>query len=149
MYTVEYRRFYLRDLESIVIWPSRLWALRFVIPVLLVVLGIGLWQWVNLTPGAIFGGLGVSWLALELVLGPTAEARIRTTGVTVDLPLVKRMRRARKVLAKIDEAARAVRAVTEHPTSAMNSPQAAEPSAPTSSEAAPVTQAPVTQTNGS
>ena len=32
MYTVEYRRFYLRDLESITVWPSRMWKLRVIIP---------------------------------------------------------------------------------------------------------------------
>ena len=32
MYAVEYRRFYLRDLESIVVWPSRTWLLRPIIP---------------------------------------------------------------------------------------------------------------------
>jgi hypothetical protein len=31
MYAVEYRRFYLRDVESIVVWPNRLWLLRMVI----------------------------------------------------------------------------------------------------------------------
>ena len=27
MYAVEYRRFYLRDLESIVVWPTRTWSI--------------------------------------------------------------------------------------------------------------------------
>src|SRR5438105_9820685 len=30
---IEYRRFYVRDLESIVVWPSRLWMWRLVISV--------------------------------------------------------------------------------------------------------------------
>lgn len=110
MYAVEYRRFYLRDLESIVVWPSRRWLMRPVIPgVFLVSLGGSLWHWVNVTSGAVAVGVGVAWAALELVLGPTAESRIRTEGATVDLPLVKRTRRARKVLAKIDAALRASR----------------------------------------
>ena len=28
MYSVEYRRFYLRDLDSIVVWPNRIWLWR-------------------------------------------------------------------------------------------------------------------------
>lgn len=145
MYSVEYRRFYLCDLESIVVWPSRLWLLRLIIPaVLLAALSVALWQWANPTAGGIFGGLGLAWVALELALGPTANARIRTTGASVDLPLVKRTRRARKVLGKIDEAVRAVRGIAEHPTAPVTGPQPAEPSVQRSSEAAPVT-----QTNGS
>lgn len=110
MYVVEYHRFYLRDLESIVVWPSRLWPLRLLIPfVLLAALGASLWQWANSTAGEIFTGIALGWLVLELALGQTAQARVRATGVSVDLPLVKRARRARKVLAIIDEAVRASR----------------------------------------
>ena len=117
MYAVEYRRFYLRDLESIVVWPNQLWLLRVTIPaVLFAALGASLWAWANSTAGAIFGGLGLAWVALELAFGPTARSRIRTTGATVDLPLVKRTRRARKVLAKIDAAVRAARGVVGQST---------------------------------
>jgi len=42
---------------------------------------------------------GLVWVAAELAIGPTAGSRIRTTGASVDLPLVARTRRARKVLA--------------------------------------------------
>jgi hypothetical protein len=138
MYTVEYRRFYLHDLESIVVWPSRTWLWRPTIPgVPLVLLGASLWHWVNFTAGAIACGAGLAWTAFELALGPTAKSRIRTTGATVDVPLVKRARRARKVLAKIDVAVRTVRGgVTEQPT-ALNSSQPAKPSIQSSSEPAP------------
>ena len=108
MYAVEYRRFYLRDLESIVVWHSRTWLLRPAIPgVLLLALGGLLWHWVNFTTGAIAGGTGLAWAAVELGLGPTAQSRISTTGASVDMPVVKRTRGARKVLAKIDAAVRA------------------------------------------
>ena len=152
MYAVEYRRFYLRDLESVVVWPSRLWLLRLIIPgVLLAALGASLWQWVNSTVGTIFGSVGLAWVALELALGPTAGSRIRTTGASVDLPLVKRTRRARKVLTKIDAAVRATRGVIEQPTAPATIPQPAGPSVQTSSEAASATVsiADATQTNGS
>jgi hypothetical protein len=138
MYAVEYRRFYLRDLESIVVWPNRMWVLRPSIPgVLLVALGAVLWYSVDFTTGAIFGGTGLAWASLELALGPTAEARIRTTGGTVDLRLVKRTRRARKVLAKIDVAVRAARGgAIEAPTAPVLATQSASPSIQTSSETA-------------
>lgn len=139
MYTVEYRRFYLRDLESITVWPSPFWLLRPVIPgALLVALGASLWHWVDSTTGAIFVGIGLAWIAWELALGPTAKSRIRTTGASVELPVVKRTRRARKVLAKIDAAVRAARAgLTEQPPAPIDGPQSAKPSGQTSSESAP------------
>jgi hypothetical protein len=138
MYVVEYRRFYLRDLESIVVWPSRTWLLRPIISgVLLAALGALVWHWVNFKAGAIAGSAGLTWAALELGLGPTAKSRIRTTGATVDLPLVKRIRRARKVLAKIDAAVRAARdGVTEQSVAPIDRPQPT-PSDQASSESSP------------
>jgi hypothetical protein len=152
MYAVEYRRFYLRDLESIVVWPSRLWLWRLVIPgVLFAALAIAFWQWVDSTVGAIFAGVGLAWMAAELALGPTAGARIRTTGASVDLPLVARTRRARQVLAKIDGALHTARGGAEQPTAPVTSAQPADPSVQTNSEAptGAVSIADATQTNGS
>jgi hypothetical protein len=152
MYAVEYRRFYLRDLESIVIWPTRVWLWRMVLVVVLFgALGIAFWQWVDSTAGAIFGGLGLAWVLAELALGPTAAARIRTTGVSVDLHLVARTRRARKVLGKIDAAIRAARGGVEQSTASVTSAQPAEPIVQTNSEAPSGTAsiADATQTNGS
>lgn len=123
MYTVEYRRFYLRDLESVTVWPSKMWKLRVIIPTAILV-GIGGLVWVlsdatpaEITIAATFGALGLLWLVRELALGPTAYARIQTTGATVELPLVRRTRFARRVLARVDEAVRASRAVQQPATS--------------------------------
>jgi hypothetical protein len=151
MYAVEYRRFYLRDLESIVVWPSRLWLWRLIIPgALILALGAFLWQSVNATAGEIFTGSGLGWMVLELALGPTAASRIRATGVTLDLPLVPRTRRAEKVLAVVDEAVRASRDVTMQPTAPIPSPQPAAVSVQTDLE--PTSAAPsiadASQTNG-
>jgi hypothetical protein len=139
MYTVEYRRFYLRDLESIVVWHSRTWLLRPAIPgVLLLALGGLLWHWLNFTAGAVAGGAGLAWAALELGLGPTAQSRIRTTGASVDLPIVKRTRSARKVLAKIDGAVRATRGdAMAQRIAPVGQPHPATPSNQTSSESVP------------
>ena len=116
MYVVEYRRFYLRDLESIVVWPNRLWLFRLIVPgVLFAALGASLWQWVNSTAGEIFIGIAATWVLVELALGPTAGSRIRATGVIVDLPLLVRTRRAGKVLGAIDAAVRASRNLTVQP----------------------------------
>jgi hypothetical protein len=151
MYAVEYRRFYLRDLEYIMVWPSRLWLWRLIIPaVLLAALGVSLWRWVNSTAGAIFSSVALAWAGLELALGPKARSSIRTTGATIDLPLVKRTRRARKVLAKIDAAVRATRGVIEQPTALASITSPAEPQVQTRSEAAATASIPVaTPTNGS
>jgi hypothetical protein len=144
MYTVEYRRFYLRDLESITVWPSRAWLLRpIVCGVLLGGLGAWLWYSVNVAAGAIAGGTGLAWAAMELALGPTARSRIRTSGASVDLPVVKRTRRARKVLAKIDVAVRTARVgAAEQRSAPIDGPQPAQPSSQTSSESVP-TAAPI------
>lgn len=139
MYAVEYRRFYLRDLESIVVWPNRWWLLR---PTLwglsLIALGGLFWYYVNFPSGAIFGGAGLAWVALELALGPTALTRIRTSGLTLDLPIVKRVRRASKVLAKIDAAVRGARGGTlAQATIPITGMQQARPSTQTTSETSP------------
>jgi hypothetical protein len=152
MYAVEYRRFYLRDLESIVVWPTRVWLWRMaLVLVLFGALGIAFWQWVDSTTGAIIGGVGLAGLLAELALGPTAAARIRTTGASVDLPLVARTRRGRKVLGKIDAAIRAARGGVEQATAPVTSTQPAEPVVQMSSEApsGTVAIADATQTNGS
>ena len=151
MYTVEYRRFYLRDLESIVVWPRRSWLYRLIIPgVLFAALGAALWQWTNSTSGAIFAGIGLAWVLLELALGPTAESRVRATGVSVDLPLVKRTRRARKVLKTIDAAVRASRDIATSPAVSIPGLQPAGVSVQTNSEAASAAPsiADASQTNG-
>lgn len=150
MYVVEYRRFYLRDLECVVVWRSRLWLWRMIVPgVLFGALGACLWQWVNSTSGEIFAGIGLAWVVLELALGPTASSRIRATGVSVDLPLAKRTRRAHKVLAAIDAAVRASRVATT-PAVSMPSLPSAGVSVQTNSEAgsAAPSIADASQTNG-
>ena len=96
-------------------------------------LGYAFWQWVNFTTGAIVGSIGLAWIALELVLGPTAKSRICTSGASVDLAVVQRTRRAHKVLAKIDAAVRAARGATAQPSAPLISPQLAEPSVPSTS----------------
>lgn len=152
-YMVEYRRFYLRDLESIVVWPDRMWPLRPIIPgVLFGGLAVPLGLWVSSTSGVIFAGIGLAWVALELLLGPTAKSRIKTTGATVELPLVRRTRRARRILAEIDAAVRVAKGgVMSQPVAPMAGAQPAEPSVQASAEATSVA-APVvdpTGTNGS
>ena len=152
MYAVEYRRFYLRDLESIVVWPTRAWLWRTALLVVLFGgLGVAFWQWVDATTGAIFGGVGLAWVLAELALGPSAGARIKTTGASVDLPLVARTRRARKVLAKIDAAIRAARGGVEQPTAPVTGVQPAELPVQTNSKApsGTVSIADATQTHGS
>ena len=152
MYSVEYRRFYLRDLDSIVVWPNRLWLWRMALAaVLFAGLGVVFWKWVDSTTGAILGGVGLAWVAAELAMGPTAAARICARGASADLALVARTRRARKVLAKIDAAVRAARGGAAQLTAPVTSAQPAEPSVRTNFEAPSgvVSVADATKTNGS
>ena len=136
MYAVEYRRFYFRDLESVMVWPSRLWPLRLLTPaVVLAAIGALFWLWMNATAGEIFVGMSLAWILLELALGPTAKSRVRTTGSSVDLPLVQRTRRAPKVLVAIDEAVRASREATLQSAVSVSSQQTGI-SVQTNSEAA-------------
>jgi hypothetical protein len=151
MYAVEYRRFYLRDLEYIMVWPGRSWLWRMIIPaVLLAGLGVSLWQWVDSTAGAIVCSMALAWVGLELALGPTAKSRVCTTGASIELPLVKRTRRARKVLAKIDAAVRSTRGVGEEPPAPASVPSPAEPRLQMSSDvSATASITATTPTNGS
>jgi hypothetical protein len=141
MYAVEYRRFYLRDLESIVVWPNRAWWLRPLIPMVLMGGVAALWNKVNSTTALVIAGIGFASAVVELVLGPTAESRIRTTGATVDLPIVKRTRRAQRVLDTIEAAVYIARGnVAEQPTvHAKESAQ--QPSIQLTSDAPPVSDA--------
>lgn len=113
--------------------------------VLLGSVGVSLWVWVNSISGAIFTGVAVAWVALEFALGPTAKSRIHTVGATVDLPLVKRIRRAQNVLATIDAAVRDAR-VVEQPSAAARIYSQPASNAETISESS-VTAAAATQTN--
>ncbi len=152
MYSVEYRRFYLRDLESIVVWPNRLWLWRMALAaVLFGALGVVFWKWVDSTTGAILGGVGLAWVAAELALGPTAGARVCTRGAMADLALVARTPRAPKVLAKIDAAVRAAHRGAQQPTAPLTSAQPAEPSVQTKFEApsGTISVADATETDGS
>jgi|SRR5215469_10980624 len=150
MYAVEYRRFYLRDIESITVWPRPMWISRLIIPVLLAALGAVLWLSTIATAGEVFLSLAAAWIALELALGPRAGSRIRTTGASVNLALVKRTRHARKVLAKIDAAVHATRGVPEPSTDPAIVAQPAEPALATGSEqSTAASSAATTQTNAS
>ena len=148
LYSVEYRRFYLRDLESILVWPSRLWKFRLIPGILIAFLGAYLWEFQSSTAGIILTSIGLAWIVLELALGPTAMARVRTTGASVDISLVKRTRRARGVLDAIDAAVHTTRHVAAQVT--MPGLQPKGPPIPTQSDAPSATPsiADASQTNG-
>ena len=129
---------------------SRSWWFRMITPgVLLAGIGALLWGRVNSTTGEIFVGLGLLWVMLELSLGPTAKSRVCTTGIIVEIPLVRRMPRAQKVLAKIDAAVRASRSVSEQPGAPTGISSAQHNAEATSETAAAVRIAAAAQTNAS
>lgn len=150
MYVAEYRRFYLRDLEYVMVWPSPAWRWRLIVPALLLgILGISLWVWVAPTAGEIFSGIALAWVLLELALGPTAKSRICTTGTSVELPLVKRMRQAKTALASIDAAVRAARGALEQAVAPATLSTVDPRFQPSSEVSATSTVTAATQTNGS
>jgi hypothetical protein len=103
-YTEEYKRFYFRDIQAITIrktdngkYINLVW-MSLAIPTLAgVIFSSGGWQvfWIIVT--AIFGG----FLLLNALYGPTSVCHLRTAVQTEELPSLKRLRRARKVLARL------------------------------------------------
>lgn len=104
-YTESYKRFYFRDIQAITLHKTpRLWVIGSVTGLL-----AGLFTLIALTVSAIearwvFGilaGLCALPFLLNFLYGPTCACRLRTAVQTEDLPSMGRVRRARKVIARL------------------------------------------------
>ena len=98
-----YRRFFFADIQAIIMRQT---ARRFVINVILLTLSAGTFSLVYFTGGnpAVSGTFVGCWLLFALVnsaLGPTCETSIQTAVRTERIPSLVRLRKARKVLARI------------------------------------------------
>lgn len=101
-YTEDYRRFYFRDIQGLIVCKSNLgMAFNFVLGFLMALLtAIG---WFANDPvalgifGTIAGSLGLL-LVVNLVLGPTCDCHIKTAVQVERLSGLKRLRKARKVI---------------------------------------------------
>lgn len=100
----EYRRFYFRDIQSIVLRKTEtgkyfnlVW-MSLAIPMLAgVIASSGAWRIFWSILAIIFGG----FLLLNTLYGPTCACQISTAVQSEELPSLKRLRRARKVMARL------------------------------------------------
>lgn len=104
-YTESYKRFYFRDIQAITLRKTvRMWILAIVTG-----LFTGLFSIVALAVPAIearwvFGILAVICaipFLLNFLYGPTCACRLRTAVQTEDMPSMGRVRRARKIIARL------------------------------------------------
>lgn len=105
----EYRRFYFRDIEAVIIRrTARRQVVNWVLGVLLLLTASPFWfAWrSDHSEGALVGIVlcALFWLIFILVntlQGPTCQTHIRTAAQIEELPSLKRVRVARKVLARL------------------------------------------------
>jgi hypothetical protein len=100
-----YKRFYFADIQAIVIRKTSAWlAWMIVLLVMLSLLGAGAIAATDANGRAVLfviTGVFFILLAIHAALGPTCRCVIRTAVQTEELPSLKRVRNADKVLARI------------------------------------------------
>lgn len=104
-YTETYKRFYFRDIQALFIRGTErqtiIGAVTGLLTALFVAIGIGAsaieLRW---TFGVLAATCAIPFL-MNLVYGPTCACQLRTAVQTEDLPSLSRVRRARKVFARI------------------------------------------------
>jgi hypothetical protein len=103
-YSEEYRRFYFRDIQAIVLRKTLVWTVVNVVCIIVVCLSALSWFAGDVglkTFGAICGIPFLLFLVFNLLLGPTCECRLLTAVQTEPLPSLSRMRSARKAIGTI------------------------------------------------
>jgi len=107
-YTEEYKRFYYRDIQAIIIRRTNyrlIWSLIVAVPLLVFVFcamgssssgEIGLAVFL----GIIAGMLGII-LFLNLIYGPTVRCYLKSAVQTEELPSLNRLRRVRKAMVRL------------------------------------------------
>jgi hypothetical protein len=103
-YSEDYKRFYFRDVQAVIIRKTRNGAIGNVI--LGFLLAAGVLGFISTSGGpaifwAIFAGFWIFGLLLNTAFGPTCVSHLRTAVQTDELPSLKRLRRAQKVLARL------------------------------------------------
>ncbi len=104
-YTEEYKRFYFRNIQAIIIRRTerwKIWAYVLCVPAALCALVAlasrePVVNWIFGVLGSIF----VAALLIDLALGPTCVSQLRTAVQTEELPSLNRVRRAHKALARL------------------------------------------------
>ena len=115
-YTENYKRFYFRDIQAITIEKTRIWQIWnfiwgtavFIFIVLVVTTkpagSPSGWSSDEIVSGIVFGGLTMLFtlfLLINLLWGATCKCYLRTAVQIEELPSLRRIRKARKVLGKI------------------------------------------------
>ena len=104
-YTETYKRFYFRDIQALIlrktatwlVWGTVLGSIAALFALIAVLGGDVVVAWIF----GILGGFFGLALAFYLAAGPTCAAQLRTAVQTEEVPSLCRLRRARKVLARL------------------------------------------------
>lgn len=115
-YTENYKRFYFRDIQAITIEKTRTWQIwNFIWGVAVFITLTGLltswpkgspasWSGDQMAGGIFLGGLMIVlavFLSINLFLGATCKCYLRTAVQIEELPSVRRIRHAQKIVEKI------------------------------------------------
>jgi hypothetical protein len=103
-YSEDYKRFYFRDIQEVIIRKTRSGTIGNV--VLGFLAGAGVLGFFATSGGpavfwAIFAGFWLLFVLLNTAFGPTCVSHLRTAVQTEELPSLKRLRRAQKVVARL------------------------------------------------
>lgn len=104
-YTEAYKRFYFRDIQAITLRKT----VRMLVLAIVTGLFTGLFAFVTLAADdvaakwtfGILAAIGAIPFSLNFIYGPTCACQLRTAVQTEDVPSMGRVRRARKVIARL------------------------------------------------
>jgi hypothetical protein len=100
-YTIEYKRVFFADLQSVMLWRTPAWYWRMAV----IAAAGGLLTWLfwmlSLRAGLILLALTLAGVGAELILGPTAVAELRTASQRLRAPLTGRLNSSIKKLEEI------------------------------------------------
>lgn len=107
-FVVRYRRFFYADLQTAMVWPTR--GLWWRASIEAVGFGLAIWMFAALRVPRVPDWLAIGLVAVlieEALLGPTADAELRTAHGVERGPLARRLRASRRVLAELRQRAEA------------------------------------------
>jgi hypothetical protein len=110
-YSEDYKRFYFRDIQAVILRKTRTGRTinEVLTPLTCIVLALALSLTIAGGPDElafgmfwwIIGAVLLAFLVANILLGPTCRCHLKTAVQTEELPSLRRLRRARKVLARV------------------------------------------------
>jgi hypothetical protein len=104
-YTENYKRFFFRDIQAISFRKTVRWIIRSLsFGVLVVLFAVCIRLTNDITLRYIYGSVAAFFalvILIDLAMGPTCIAHLRTAVQTEELPSLNRLRRGRRVLARL------------------------------------------------